>query len=73
MTNKELEVLARKHQLQHFLTPSLLSRRDGETDFEIDRRYIIEHLVLRDNYKISFWAAAVSIVGAVFSLVVRFF
>ena len=69
MSNKELEVLARKYNLQYFLEEAPISRNQGNPDFVINRKYIIDQLVQKDNRNIAFWAAVVSVIGAIISLV----
>ena len=72
MSDKELEKVARKYNLQHFLEQALLSRDDGNPDFVINRKYVIEQLLQRDNRNIAFWSAVVAVFGAIISLLANF-
>ncbi|OGY39131.1 MAG: hypothetical protein A2418_03060 [Candidatus Brennerbacteria bacterium RIFOXYC1_FULL_41_11] len=67
MTDSQLEGLARRYNLQHFLEEALVSRDDGPL-FVINRKKIIDQLSQRDNRNISFWSAVVSVVAAIVSL-----
>ena len=70
-SDKELEVLARKYNLQHFLEPTI-SRNPDNTEFAINRKYVIEQLLQRDNRNIAFWSAVVAVFGAIISLLANF-
>ena len=72
MSDKELERVARKYHLQHFLEQALISRDDGNPDFVINRKYVIEQLLQRDNRNIAFWSAVVAVFGAIISLLANF-
>jgi len=72
MTNKELEILARKYNLQHFLEQIMLSRNPNNPEFEVNRKYVIEQLLQRDNRNIALWSAIVAVFGAVISLLANF-
>ena len=66
-------MVARKYKLQHFLEEGLVSKDDGNPDFVINRKYIIEQLLQRDSRNIAFWSAIVSVVGAIISLIANLF
>lgn len=68
ISNKELEELARKYNLQHFLEEALISRDINNPDFVINRKYVIDQLLQRDNRNIAFWSAVVAVLGAIISL-----
>jgi len=70
-SDKELEVLARKYNLQHFLEPTI-SRNPDNPEFAINRKYVIEQLLQRDNRNIAFWSAVVAVFGAIISLLANF-
>ena len=72
MSDKELEELARKYNLQHFLEQSLLSRNADDPDFVINRRDVIGQLSQRDNQNIAFWSAIIAVLGAAISLFANF-
>ena len=61
MSDKELEELARKYNLQHFLEEALISRDKNNPDFLINRKYVIEQLSQRDNRNIAFCSAVVAV------------
>ena len=71
MSNKELETLARKYNLQHFLEPTI-SRDPNNPEFAINRKYVTEQLLQRDNRNIAFWSAVVAVFGAIISLLANF-
>ena len=71
MSDKELEVLARKYNLQHFLELTI-SRNLNNPEFAINRKYAIEQLLQRDNRNIAFWSAIVAVFGAMISLLANF-
>lgn len=75
MTNKELEVSARKYNLRRFLEETIVLTDDRKvgTDFVINRRDVIEQLSQRDNRNIAFWSAVVAVIGAVISLLANFY
>ncbi len=70
MSDKKLEQLARKYNLRAFLeeTTVLTDDRKWGTDFKINRRDVIEQLLLRDKRNISFWSAIIAVLGAIISL-----
>lgn len=72
MSDKKLEEQARKYHLQNFLEQSLLSRGDGDTDFIINRKHVIEQLSQRDNKNIALWSAVIAVFGAIISLLANF-
>jgi hypothetical protein len=71
ISDKELETLARKYNLQHFLEPTI-SRNPNNPEFAINRKYVIEQLLQRDNRNIAFWSAIVAVFGAIISLMANF-
>lgn len=75
MSDKELEELARKYNLRHFLEETLVltSNRKVDTDFVINRKLVIEQLLQRDNRNIAFWSAVVAVLGAIISLSANLF
>ncbi len=73
MSDKELEKMARKYNLQHFLEKALIGRDGNKPNFVINRKCVIEQLLQRDNRSITFWFAIVSVLGAVVSLFANLF
>jgi len=73
ISDKELEGLARKHNLQHFLEEAPISRDKNNPDFVINRKYVIDQLLQRDNRNIAFWSAVVAVLGAIISLFANLF
>ena len=71
MSNEELEGLARKYNLQYFLEPTI--SRLNKPEFLINRKYVIEQLSQIDNRNIAFWAAVISVIGAIISLIANLF
>jgi len=71
MSDKELEEVARKYNLQHFLEEAFVTGTI-ERDFVVNRKYIIEQLLQRDNRNIALGSAIVAVFGAIISLLANF-
>ncbi len=72
ISDEKLEKLAQEHHLQGFLEKSGLHRDENNPHFVVNRKYVIDQLLQKDNRNIAFCAAIVSIIGAIISLFANF-
>jgi hypothetical protein len=70
MTDQQLRELARKYNLREFMKETFVLTKDRkiETDFEIDRRDVINQFLQRDNRNLVFWSIIISVASLIISL-----